>query len=278
MDDVSSGPGQRGILSGVVTGVVLLFLLVPLVIVALFSFHSSASLTLPFEGFSTKWYSEVFGSEDFRIALENSLKLATATAVLTTLFGTLAAYGVTRSGSRLSTGAIAIFLLPITLPLLFIGIALLIALRRVGIELSLLTILIGHTLIAFPFFFMIARVALERLDPMLEEAAADLGASPLTTFRRITLPQVLPVLLGAGALAFMVSLDEFVITFFVSGSQSTLPLYIFSRLRTTLDPSINVVSTLLMGFILVLFLFAFVMGIRAERRRAKRAAAIMETS
>lgn len=273
---MSRGPGQRGILTGVVTVLTLLFLLVPLIIVALFSFHSSASLTLPFEGFSTRWYSEVFGSEDFLLALENSLKLATATAILTTIFGTLAAYGVTRSGSRLSTGAVAIFLLPITLPLLFIGIALLIALRRAGFELSMFTILIGHTLIAFPFFFMIARVALERLDPMLEEAAADLGASPLKAFRRITLPQVLPVLLGAGALAFMVSLDEFVITFFVSGHQSTLPLFIFSRLRTTLDPAINVVSTLLMAITLVLFIFAFVMGIRAERRRARRAAALLE--
>ena len=267
---------HRGFLTGAFTALVLIFLLVPLVIVALFSFHSSASLTLPFEGISTRWYSEVFGSEAFTDALENSLKLAIATAVLTTLFGTMAAYGVTRSSSRLAAAGVGVFLLPITLPLLFIGIALLICFRKVGIELSTLTILIGHTLIAFPFFFMIARVALERLDPMLEEAAADLGASPWNAFRKITLPQVLPVLIGAGALAFMVSLDEFIITFFVSGSETTLPLYIFSRLRTTLNPSINVVSTLLMGLTLVLFAFAFAMGIRAERKRAYRAAAILE--
>jgi len=159
---------------------------------------------------------------------------------------------------------------------LIVGIALLIALRRVNIELSLLTILIGHTVVAFPFFFMIARVALERLDPMLEEAAADLGASPWTAFRKITLPQVFPVLLGAAALAFMVSLDEFIVTFFLSGNETTLPLFIFSRLRTTLNPSINVVSTLLMAITLALFVFAFVMGIRAERRRARRAAALLD--
>jgi spermidine/putrescine transport system permease protein len=275
VDDVSAS-GSRGIAGGVVTALVLVFLLVPLAIVALFSLHSSPSLTFPFEGFSTRWYSEVFGDEAFREALFNSLKLALATAVFTLLFGTAAAYGVTRSGSRLAGAGVAIFLLPITLPLLFVGIALLIALRKVGIELSLLTILIGHTVIAFPFFFMIARVALERLDPMLEEAAADLGASPWTAFRKVTIPQVLPILLGAAALAFMVSLDEFIVTFFLSGNESTLPLFIFSRLRTTLNPSINVVSTLLMTITLALFVFAVVMGIRSERRRARRAASLLD--
>jgi ABC-type spermidine/putrescine transport system permease subunit II len=276
VDDVSARLRHRGIAGAVFTALVLVFLLVPLIIVALFSLHSSPSLTFPFQGFSTRWYSEVFGSEDFRESLFNSLKLALATALFTLIFGTAAAYGVTRSGSRMSGVGVAIFMLPITLPLLFVGIALLIALRRAGFELSLLTILIGHTIIAFPFFFMIARVALERLDPMLEEAAADLGASPWTAFRKVTLPQVLPVLLGAAALAFMVSLDEFIVTFFLSGNETTLPLFIFSRLRTTLNPSINVVSTLLMAITLALFVFAFVMGIRAERKRSRRAAALLD--
>ncbi len=211
-----SARAGRGWAGGLFTALVLVFLLVPLGIVALFSLHSSPSLTFPFQGFSTRWYDEVFGNEQFREALFNSLELALATAAFTFVFGTAAAYGVTRSGSRLAGAGVALFLLPITLPLLFVGIALLIALRRVDIELSLLTILIGHSIIAFPFFFMIARVALDRLDPMLEEAAADLGASPWTAFRKVTLPQVFPVLLGAAALAFMVSLDEFVVTFFVS--------------------------------------------------------------
>ena len=261
-------------LSAITTALVLLFLIGPLVVVALFSLHSSASLALPFKGFSTKWYSEVFQSADFRGAVENSMYLATATAVLTALLGTLAAYGVTRSSSRLGGVASALFFVPITLPTLFIGIALLISFARVGIALSMTTILIGHTIFAFPFFFLIARVALERLDPMLEEAAADLGASPWLAFRRVTLPQVFPVLLGGAALAFMVSLDEFVITFFVSGSDTTLPLFIFARLRTTIDPAINVVSTLLMAVTLLLFVFAFLLGLRSERRRARRAAAI----
>jgi spermidine/putrescine transport system permease protein len=278
VDDVNARLRHRGIAGAIFTALVLTFLLVPLIIVALFSLHSSPSLTFPFKGFSTRWYSEVFGSEEFREALFNSLKLAVATALFTLIFGTAAAYGVTRSGSRISGVGVAIFMLPITLPLLFVGIALLIALRRVGIELSLLTILIGHTIIAFPFFFMIARVALERLDPMLEEAAADLGASPWKAFRKVTLPQVLPILLGAAALAFMVSLDEFVVTFFVSGNETTLPLFIFSRLRTTLNPSINVVSTLLMATTFVLFAFAFAMGIWGERKRARRAGGIVDVA
>jgi spermidine/putrescine transport system permease protein len=271
---MSSGDGRRGLLTGAVTALVLVFLIGPLIVVALFSLHSSASLSLPFEGFSGRWYEAVLNSAEFRSAAETSLFLATATAALTTLLGTLAAYGVTRSRSRIGGVATVVFFLPITLPLLFIGIAMLAAFARVGVSLSLWTILAGHTIVAFPFFFLIARVALERLDPMLEEAAADLGASPWIAFKRVTLPQVFPVLLGAAALAFMVSLDEFVITFFVSGPATTLPLYIFARFRTTLDPSINVVSTLLMAFTLVLFVFAWVMGVRSERRRLRRAAAL----
>ena len=149
VDDVSARRRPR-LAGGVFTALVLVFLLVPLAIVVLFSLHSSPSLTFPFEGFSTRWYDEVFGDEQFREALFNSLELALATAAFTFVLGTAAAYGVTRAGSRLAGAGVAIFLLPITLPLLFIGIALLIALRRVGIELSLLTILIGHTISPSP--------------------------------------------------------------------------------------------------------------------------------
>jgi ABC-type spermidine/putrescine transport system permease subunit II len=123
---------------------------------------------------------------------------------------------------------------------------------------------------------LMALAALDRLDPALEEAAADLGASPWKVFRRVTLPQVWPVLVGATALSFMLSFDEFIITFFVIGSDSTLPLFIFSSLRRTIDPTINTVSTLLLALTLVLWVVAFAFTIRGSRARSRTASLLPE--
>jgi spermidine/putrescine transport system permease protein len=261
---------RRSPITGVFTVAGLVFLWAPLLLVALFSLHSTGSLTFPFEGFSTRWYDEVFSSEEIRSAAENSLVVATSTALITALLGTLAAYGLTRSSGRLRGPLSLLFFLPITLPGLFIGIALLVAFSRVEWTLSLATVTIAHLVYVFPFFFLVARAALERLDPALEETAADLGAGRWTVFRRVTLPQVWPVLVGAASLAFALSFDEFVITFFVIGPDSTLPLYIWSGLRRTIDPSINAISTLLLAFTILLFVVTYLLTTWSERRRRGR--------
>jgi spermidine/putrescine transport system permease protein len=264
---------RRSPITGAFTVAGLVFLWAPLLLVFLFSLHSTGSLTFPFEGFSTRWYDEVFSSEVIRSAAENSLIVATSTALLTLLLGTLAAYGLTRSSSRLRGPLSLLFFLPITLPGLFIGVALLVAFTRVEFSLSLLTVTIAHLVYVFPFFFLVARAALERLDPALEETAADLGASRWTVFRRVTLPQVWPVLVGAACLAFALSFDEFVITFFVIGPDSTLPMYIWSSLRRTIDPSINAISSLLLAFTILLFVVTFLLTVWSERRRRGRSLA-----
>jgi spermidine/putrescine transport system permease protein len=261
---------RRSPITGVFTVAGLVFLWAPLLLVFLFSLHSTGSLTFPFQGFSTRWYDEVFSSEEIRTAAQNSLIVATATAVVTLLLGTLAAYGLTRTRSRLRAPLALLFFLPITLPGLFIGVSLLVAFTRVEISLSLLTVTIAHLVYVFPFFFLVARAALERLDPALEETAADLGASRWTVFRRVTLPQVWPVLVGAACLAFALSFDEFIITFFVIGPDSTLPMYIWSSLRRTIDPSINAISSLLLLFTMLLFVVTWLLTVWSERRRRGR--------
>jgi spermidine/putrescine transport system permease protein len=263
----------RSRLPGLVTIAGLVFLWGPLLVVVLFSLHSTGSLSFPFEGFSLRWYEEIFSSEEVRLAAKNSLVVATCSALGTLVLGTLAAYGVSRSRSRLRGPLALLFFLPITLPGLFIGIALLVAFTRVQMTLSLLTVTIAHLVYVFPFFFLIARAALERLDPALEETASDLGAGRVTVFRRVTLPQVWPVLVGAACLSFALSFDEFVITFFVVGPDSTLPLFIWSSLRRTIDPSINAISSLLLLFTMLLFLITFALSAWSERRRRGRAAA-----
>lgn len=264
---------RRSPITGVFTIAGLVFLWAPLLLVFLFSLHSTGSLTFPFEGFSTRWYDEVFSSEEIRTAARNSLTVAISTAIVTLILGTLAAYGLTRTSSRLRGPLSLLFFLPITLPGLFIGISLLVSFTRVQFSLSLLTVTIAHLVYVFPFFFLVARAALERLDPALEETATDLGASRWTVFRRVTLPQVWPVLVGAGCLAFALSFDEFVITFFVIGPDSTLPMYIWSSLRRTIDPSINAISSLLLAFTILLFVVTFLLTVWSERRRRGRSLA-----
>lgn len=267
---------QRSPVTFVVTLLALVFLFVPLVVVVLFSFHETGALSFPFTGFSLRWYEDTFDSVEFRDALWNSTVVALAASALTLVLGSLAAYGLTRTRARLRAPLALLFFLPITLPGLFVGIAMLVFFARLDVQLSLATVTIAHFVYVFPYFFLIAIAALDRLDPALEEAAADLGASPWRVFRKVTLPQVWPVLVGATALAFALSFDEFVITFFVIGPDSTLPMFIFSKLRRTVDPSINVVSTLLMAITLVLWAVAFVFAMRAARGRARADALLGE--
>jgi spermidine/putrescine transport system permease protein len=256
----------------------LAFLLLPLGIVVLFSFHSTASLSFPFEGFSLRWYEETFASADVRSAVRNSLVVAGASALLTLPLGTLAAYGLSRSSSRWRGPIAFLFFLPIMLPGLFVGLALLVFFGELRVTLSLLTVVIAHVLYVLPFFVLLARAALDRTDAGMEEAAADLGASRWGVFRRVTLPQVRPVLLAATALAFALSFDEFIITFFVVGPDSTIPLFIWGSLRRTTDPSINTVSSLLMLVTTVLSVAGLLLLLRADRnrRRQLRAGAPMQ--
>lgn len=260
---------QRSPITALISIMALLFLFLPLAVVVLFSFHKTGGLSFPFKGFSLRWYRQVLSSPEFRASAENSLIVAAASCALTFVLGTLAAYGISRSSSRWRGPLSLLFFLPITLPGLFVGLALLVFFARLKLELSLRTVVLAHFVYVFPFFFLIARAAFDRMDIALEEAAADLGANHWKVFRRVTLPQVWPILVGAAALAFALSFDEFIITFFVIGPDSTLPLFIWSSLRRHVDPSINTVSTLLMTVTFALSAIAFLFALRGERARAR---------
>ena len=253
---------QRSAFTTAVVVVAVVFLFAPLVVVVLFSFHSVGALTLPFRGFSLRWYREIWRSPEFRAALRNSAIVATTTALVTLVLGTLAAYALSKARSRWRAPLALLLFLPLTLPGLFVGLALLIVFNRTDQQLSLATVTIAHLVYVMPYFMLLAVAALQRLDPSLDEAAADLGAGPLLTFVRVTLPQVWPVLLAATLLAFALSFDEFVITFFVIGPDSTLPMFIFSSLRRTVDPTINAISSLLLTTSVVLFGAAFALTVR----------------
>lgn len=245
----------------------LVFLFVPLCLVVLFSFHSSGSVVFPFKGFSLRWYETVFESEEFLEAVETSLKIAALASLITVVVGTAAAYGISRSRLKLRGLVAVLMIIPLSLPGLFIGASLLSFFDQTGIQLSTTTVLAAHLIYLLPFYLIIVRAAFDRADPLLEEAGADLGANPWQVFTRVLLPRVWPVIAGAACLVFALSLDEFVITFFVVGDEPTLPLYIWSRLRETVNPSINVISTLLLLSTLLLGVVAFLFTVRSGRRR-----------
>jgi spermidine/putrescine transport system permease protein len=231
--------------------IVLLFLFLPIVLIVVFSFNSSPTLSFPIHGFTLGWYREVFSDPLFVTAFKNSLELAGLTAVVAGLLGTTAAFAVGRFGRRLQSGITYAVLVPSILPVLVIAIALAVFLNAIGFNLSLRTAAIGHILIAFPFVFLILRARLESFDYALLEAARDSGASPLRAFRDITLPLVRPSIIGAALISISLSLDEFVITSFTIGPDQTLPVLIWAKLRLGLDPGVNALATLVLSGTLV---------------------------
>lgn len=237
-------------------GALFCFLFGPLLIVVLFSFNRSNSLGFPFSGFSLRWYADVLGSEQFRAAALNSLRVSIGTGIVVLLAATPAALALNRYHFRGDAAMKTVFLAPNALPFLFIGISLLTFFVRVRIPLSLFTVTIGHIVATLPMYYLALSVRLARFDVQLEEAARDLGANGWYTFRRVTFPIILPAIFGGLLLVFATSWDELFITLFTTGTDITLPVLIWTSVKTSNDPSINVVATVLLGISLCLVYLA----------------------
>ncbi|CAN7349663.1 ABC transporter permease [Mesorhizobium sp. LjNodule214] len=251
----------------IIVWTILAFLLAPLLIIVLFSFHASPALSFPFAGFSLRWYEELFGNAQLASAVIKSLTIALLTALVTLLLGATASLAWLRFG-RAGRGMIeALTVTPIALPGLFVGVSLLVLFAQSGTQLSTATIVIAHVVIAIPILIVAMKARLALFDPSLEEAARDLGASQLQTFARVTLPLIAPTLIASSILAFAVSFDEFVVTSFVAGTETTLPMYIWSMMRRTVTPLVNAISTLALFFSIAILVASWVIG-QARRRSA----------
>ena len=223
------------------------FLYLPVLLLAFFSFNESAAGNLPFTGFTLKWYQALFRDYLVIDAFKNSLLVAAMTSLLATLIGTAAAFPLARSAIRFKEYLRILFILPIMIPGLLIGIALLVFLASLlNLPLSLWTVIAGHVVMTTPFVVLVVGARLSGFNRTLEWAAADLGANPFATFRHVTLPLILPGILAGAMFAFTLSLDEFVITLFTIGPQTTLPLYVFSQVKFGVTPKINALATILL--------------------------------
>jgi len=230
----------------------------PVFLLPLFSFNDSIYIAFPLKAFTTRWYWEMIDNPFLMAALRNSLKVGVAVAIVSTALGLIAARTVTRYRMPAKGAIVSLIMLPLVVPSLILGIALLIILRMVfDVQLSLWTIGIGHVLICLPFSLMVLISRLEGFDRSLEEASADLGENGWMTFWRVTFPLALPGVVASLLLCFTVSLDEFIFAFFLSGNEATLPLFIWSQLRFPAKlPGVLALGSCILGFSIALIILA----------------------
>lgn len=255
------------VLSIGLTTLVLVILFGPVLLLALFSFNDSTVISLPWEGFTTRWYSEALNDDGATTAIGNSVMVASIVTVFSLFLGTLAAWGLTRIPFRGRPLVAGVHGAVLVVPWLIIGVAGLIFFSQIEMALSLQTIILMHIVVTFPLVVAVVSAGLIRFDPALEEAAIDMGASQLQMMRYIVLPQIAPSLAAAGIFAFAWSFNNFEISFFTGGFEQTFPVWVFGVLRHSSNlPVVNAASTVI-ALAQVLLVFALWYGMKLMTRR-----------
>jgi|TARA_B110000438_G_scaffold173852_2_gene166143 spermidine/putrescine transport system permease protein len=237
------------------------FIYAPILLIVIFSFNANPVNMMIWDGFTFDWYRTIFGfskkltesalyldsTDQLYDAVKNSLLIASTTTMIATVFGTAIALAVARFRFRLKGFYRALMFLPMIMPDIILGIALLIFFVNVKIELSVFTIVIGHCTFLISYVFIVVSARIADMDETLEEASADLGANGWQSFYRVTMPVILPGIVGGALLAFIISMDDLVITYFISGVDSTtLPVFIYGMLRRGIKPEINAIAAIIL--------------------------------
>ena len=243
------------------------FLFLPIGVLVIFSFNQARSGT-DFTGFSTKWYSALMHNHEALQAFRNTLKVAISATAVATVIGTLASFALTRFKFRGRSGYSTLIFVSLVMPEVVMGVSLLAFYANIAhFKLGLTTVILAHVTFCIAFVVVVVNARLASFDNRLVEAAADLGATPFQSFLRIVLPLAAPGIAAGAMLAFTISLDDVVITFFTSGPGSTtLPLYIFSSLKFGVSPSINALSTFVLAFSLVMLAIGGLFSARSAKR------------
>ena len=231
----------------------LFFTFAPLLVVALFSFNSTPSLQ-DFSGFSLQWYDEFFSTVSLRESLVASIEIGLVTMVVGTTLGTTLAFALVRARSKLAQTSNVLMLFPLVTPEIVAGVSALVLFTQIGMELSLLTIMIAEITFSISFVTVIVRARLSALNREVEEAAMDLGATRMQTLRLVVLPALWPAIIASALLIFALSFDDFVIAFFTTGESPTpLPVQIYSSIRFGVRPTINAIGTfmLVVSFLII---------------------------
>ncbi|HEY5792220.1 MAG TPA: ABC transporter permease [Chthoniobacterales bacterium] len=249
------GPKLQNWLFGWWTIGVFIFLYVPIVLLVIFSFNESR-LNIRWEGFWLKWYGVLFQNERILGAFKNSLIVAAATTVLSTFIGTVGAWMLHRYRYPFKQFLDLLVLVPMVMPEVLMGVSLLLFFVSMKIGLGYLTLIIAHTTFCFPFVLVGVQARLQGIDPFLEEAAMDLGATPIQAFWKVIVPYLMPAIISGALMSFTLSFDEYIVTVFTMSAQAqTFPVTVYGMVKRGLDPSLNALSTLFILATVILVLF-----------------------
>lgn len=238
------------------TVAVFLFLYIPIAVLVVFSFNSSR-LNIVWEGFTLGWYERLFDNAPLMRAAKNSLLIAGVTTVLSVIIGTAGAWLLYRYRFRFSRAIQTLVAIPMVMPEILMGISLLILFATAGMKLGFTTVIIGHVTFSFPFVLVAVQARLQGLDPALEEAALDLGATPLKAFWLVILPSLRPAIIAGALMAFTLSMDELIVTFFIrSAASTTLPIQVFGMAKVGLNPMLNALSAIFVVATVAFVLFS----------------------
>lgn len=248
---------------------VFIFLFLPILILILFSFNTS-KLNILFEGFTLKWYRELFNNPMLLEALRNTLIVAVTSTVVSTIIGTISAYGLSKYDFKFKKFINELLYIPVIIPEIVLGISLLSIYALLKVELGMFTLILSHIAFSIPFVIINVNSAIEGMNPNLEQAASDLGAGKLKTFFHIVIPSLMPGILSGAQLAFTLSLDDVVISYFTAGPESnTLPLQIFSMIKTGVTPDVNALITILLLMIFVGLFISMSINLRKIRKEVR---------
>ncbi|KGT91814.1 polyamine ABC transporter permease [Erwinia typographi] len=246
----------------------LLFLIIPILVIVPLSFNSSSFLSYPLSGFSLRWYQTFFHSQEWLNALGNSLIIAPMATLLATVLGVLASMGLVRGEFRGKGIVMAIVISPMVAPVVIIAVGMFFFFAKLSLLNSYLGLVLAHALLGVPFVVITVVAVLKSYDTTLSRAAASLGASPLYTFSKVTLPLIAPGVFSGALFAFAASFDEVVVTLFLaSPRQRTLPIQMFAGIRENLDPTIAAAASIMIGASLILLITMELLRRRGEKMR-----------
>jgi putative spermidine/putrescine transport system permease protein len=255
----------------VIVAAILLFLIAPILVIMPLSFNSEPFFSYPMPGFSLRWYHEFFTNDRWTLALKTSVIVAVSTTIVATALGTLAALGLSRPRFPARGIIMSLLISPIIVPVIISAVGMYFFYTRIGLTNSIPGIVLAHTALATPFVFITVTATLSGFDQTLSRAAASLGANPVRSFFKITLPLILPGVISGGLFAFVTSFDEVVVVLFIaSPEQRTLPKQMFSGIREMISPTITAAATLLILFAVTMLTTVELLRRRSERLRGIR--------
>lgn len=247
---------------------VFIFLFLPIFVLIIFSFNTSR-LNIVFEGFTLRWYYELFNNPMLLEALFNTLIVALISTLVSTIIGTMSSYALKKFDFPFKKFINELLYIPVVIPEIVLGISLLCVYALIKLELGMFTLILSHIAFSIPYVIVNVNSVMDTMNPNLEEAASDLGASKIQTFFKVVLPSLMPGILSGAQLAFTLSLDDVVVSYFTAGPESnTLPLQVFSMIKTGVTPDVNALITILLLIIFTVLFISMCFSLRNMRKEA----------